>query len=72
MWKTLLFYTIGTGTQIRYLTFRIPTISNSEGFRTSLFTLGRALLQNAVVRLGIEELRSWYEVEKKRSDFVKI
>lgn len=51
---------------------RIPKIENTEGFRTSLFGLGRALLNNAVVNLGIEEMRAWYEFENGLSDLVRV
>jgi hypothetical protein len=54
---------------------RIPLKAkdDSEGFRTSLFTLGHTLLDNAVVRLGVEELLPWYDYEKKNgSNYVKV
>jgi hypothetical protein len=55
--------------------FRIKNkaTDNSEGFLTSLFTLGHTLLDNTVVKLRVEELRPWYDYEKKNgSDYVKV
>jgi hypothetical protein len=52
---------------------KIKAKDDSEGFLTSLFTLGHTILDNAVVKLGVEELRPWYNYEKKDgSSYVKV